>query len=91
MSNIKVKNMLSRSSGKEVSKQFIITHNNKRIFQSYDTTIAIIENGQLTLDVNAMNYSTTTSKYLYAFTISNRKLLTKGIKDGSIKVKDLNK
>lgn len=46
--------------------QFIIYWDNKIIFQSYNSTIAIIENGQLVVGRN-WDYSNTTSKHFYLF------------------------
>lgn len=46
--------------------QFIITNGAEVVFQSYDSTIARIKNGNLTLFSN-WNYSRTTLKYLYLF------------------------
>ena len=51
-----------------VKNQFIIEDENKIIFQSYESTIAIYnrKTHSLTLGKN-WDYSTTTSKYLYMF------------------------
>lgn len=46
--------------------QFILEGEGKTIFQSYDSTIAIIKNGKLTLG-KYWDYSKTTSKHLYLF------------------------
>ncbi len=46
--------------------QFRIYGEGKNIFQSYESTIAIIENGSLTLGRD-WDYSKTTSKHLYLF------------------------
>ena len=46
--------------------QFIIRDGGKTVFQSYDSTIAIYENGVLTLG-HDWDYSKTTSKHLYLF------------------------
>lgn len=46
--------------------QFIIRGEGKNIFQSYDSTIAIIEDNKITLGIN-WDYSHTTLKYLYLF------------------------
>ncbi len=87
---IKVSNMVS-SKGNTVPNQFIIDTNTGSIFQSYSTIIAKYINGNLILDTNAMNYSVTTSRYLYQFTLQNRKQMENGIDNGIIKVRDLNK
>ena len=64
---MKVKNMISKKTGKAIPNQFIITDGNKTYFQSYDTIIAVFDSFDLTLDNNAENYSRTTSKYLAQF------------------------
>lgn len=70
---MKVENMVS-SRGNYVPNQFIITDDKGReIFQSYETTIAIFDHGKITLDTDALDYSSTTSKYLYMFLGMNRK------------------
>ena len=46
--------------------QFIITDTKKVIFQSYDSTIALVEGGKLTLGKD-WDYSITTLKHLYKF------------------------
>lgn len=87
---IKVKNLRSPRSNSPVANQFTITTPTGRIFQSYDTIIAKYEGNQLILDTNALNYSRTTSKYLYQFTNSNRSALLFDIKNGLVLVRDLN-
>lgn len=87
---IKVINMINNS-GNVVHNQFKIYTKTGCIFQSYNTIIAEYNKGQLILDNKAMDYSRTTSKYLFLFTHSNRKELMSGIKNKTIKVKDLNK
>lgn len=68
---MKVRNMVSSSSGREVANQFIITGDSKVVFQSYDSTICIIDYNKegaehITLGRH-WDYSKTTSKYLYQF------------------------
>ena len=46
--------------------QFVLEANGLIVFQSYDSTIAIIEDGELTVGRN-WDYSTTTSKHFYWF------------------------
>ena len=83
---MKVENMVS-SRGNYVPNQFIITDDGMEIFQSYETIIAIKDKGKITLDNNALEYSRTTSKYLYLFLGMDRKEI---IKDSTIIYKDLN-
>ena len=50
---MKVSNMFS-SNGNQVPNQFIIDNGNKKVFQSYNTIVAIKENGKVILDSNAL-------------------------------------
>lgn len=68
---MKVKNMTSNKTGREVANQFIITDENKVVFQSYNSTICIIDYNKkgaehVTLGAD-WDYSNTTRKYLYQF------------------------
>ena len=84
---MKVENMVS-SRGNYVPNQLIITDDDGReIFQSYETIIAIKDKGKITLDNNALEYSRTTSKYLYLFLGMNIKAIKN---DSTIIYKDLN-
>lgn len=56
---IKVSNFYNKN-------QFLIEDDEKLIFQSYDSTVAILENGQLILGKN-WDYSNTTLRHLYKF------------------------
>lgn len=95
---LKVKNMVSASSGREVANQFVITNyddfNNTVTFQSYNSTICVVDfNKQgaerLTLGRH-WDYSRTTSKYLYQFLreyfglSANKKSLETAIKNQDI-------
>jgi hypothetical protein len=87
---MQVRNMTS-AAGNKVANQFIIDNGEGEIFQSYETTIAIRLDGRgILLDNNALNYSQTTSKYLYQFLGLNRKEIEQWIKEGKIKEVDLN-
>ncbi len=87
---MKVYNMTSNSTGREVANQFIIEHEGKVYFQSYQTIIAVKEAGKIIIDTNAENYSRTTSKYLYQFLGTNRKSLLQDVKAGRIVRANLN-
>lgn len=87
---MKVRNMTSNSTGREIANQFIIEDGNKVYFQSYKTVIAVKEAGKITIDTNAENYSRTTSKYLYQFLNTNRKSLLQDVKAGRIIRANLN-
>ena len=96
--NIKANNLYSRN-GNKVPNQIAIVQTKKdyckEIFQSYDTTIASIEykdnKRKILLDTYALEYSRTTSKYLYEFMRMNRKEIQKLIKQNKIKFTNLNK
>ena len=80
------------NNGNQVPNQFIIDSGNKTIFQSYQTIVAIKENGKVTLDSNALEYSNTTLKYLKQFLNTNesKKSLYAKIESGFYQVEDLN-
>tara|TARA_R110000851_G_scaffold114153_4_gene239154 strand:+ start:3312 stop:3605 length:294 start_codon:yes stop_codon:yes gene_type:complete len=94
----KTKNLRS-SNGNFVANQFETIQTKKdyckHIFQSYETIIATIEyknnSKKVLLDNNALNYSRTTSKYLYQFMLMNRQEIEKEIKENKIKLTNLNK
>lgn len=89
MITTKVKNMTSVN-GNKIANQFIIESSRQRIFQSYDSIIAIICDGQVTLDENDWDYSVTTGKYRNQFLGEDKKTTEKKIKDGTYKLADLN-
>ena len=88
---MKLSNMYSNN-GNQVPNQFIIDNGNKTSFQSYKTIVAVKENGKVTLDSNALEYSNTTLKYLKQFlnTSDSKKQLRAKIKSGFYQVEDLN-
>ena len=88
---MKVQNMTS-SNGNKVANQFIIENGNKTVFQSYKTIVAVEENGKITLDIDALDYSATTLKYLKQFlgTTESKKQLQDKIQSGFYHVEDLN-
>lgn len=94
----KVKNLRSRN-GNFVANQYEIIQTKKdyclHTFQSYDTIIAKIEykgiKKSIVFDTHALNYSRTTSKYLYQFMLMNRQEINKLTKDNLITFKNLNK
>lgn len=59
---VKVENLKSNRSYREVPNQYNIIINNMTVFQSYRTVIAAVKNRILYIDKN--KYSVTTSKYL---------------------------
>ena len=88
---MKVSNMYSNN-GNQVPNQFVIDNGNKTLFQSYKTIVAVKENGKVTLDSNALEYSATTLKYLKQFlnTSDSKKQLQAKIENGFYQVEDLN-
>lgn len=68
---MKVKNMISARSGREVANQFVISGDNKIIFQSYDSTICVIDYNKEGVEHITLgrhwDYSNTTMKYLNQF------------------------
>ena len=99
-----VKNLTSQRSGREVSNQFEIRLETRTKlvyqFQSYSTTIAKIvyrrgegytSDRRIYLDNNALDYSRTTSKYLYYWLGFGRKEIQDRIKNKMIILTDLNK
>ncbi len=91
-SYLKVRNMESPRTGQPVANQFIIRGDDGTLtFQSYRTTIATEDaHGRVTLDDGALDYSVTTSKYLYRFLDADRKQVKARIADGTYAVADLN-
>lgn len=86
---MKVQNLTS-ANGNKIANQFEIIYNNKRVFQSYNSIICVIENGIVTLDEYYWNYSKTTGKYRNIFLRETRKKTEKKIKEGIYKLANLN-
>ena len=100
---MRVQNMKS-SNGNAVPNQFIITDEGRgalgnfllrEVFQSYDTVIAerVVWEGEthITLDRDAWDYGTTTSKYRNQFLGETQKETERKIASGEYKLDDLNK
>lgn len=84
-------NQMINNRGNAAANQFILSSANKQVFQSYETLIAEQHNdGKIVLDKSALAYSKTTSKHLFIFLGMDRKLIESRIKEGRIKLKDLN-
>jgi len=96
---MKAYNMKSNNNN-AVANQIVIKNDNEIFFQSYGTTIAkrITNNNvsSIILDEKNWDYSRTTLKYLMRFIFdymhiaTNTKEIRKAIKDGNIKLSDLN-
>lgn len=90
---MKVRNMVS-TNGNTIANQFIIEDGNKLIFQSYHSTICVIDKQCDTVTLGYdWDYSRTTMKYLNQFLNTyvcnldcpcNKKIIEKAIKDGKI-------
>tara|TARA_R100001079_G_scaffold108444_1_gene78914 strand:- start:453 stop:755 length:303 start_codon:yes stop_codon:yes gene_type:complete len=95
---IKVKQLRSATSGRDIPNQFVITEyetGNKKwvrqIFQSYDSIIAWKDDDGFTvLDKNYWDYSRTTGKYRNQFLGEDIKTTRKKIKSGEYRLADLN-
>lgn len=87
---LKVYNMTSERSGREVANQFVIEHGAKTMFQSYDSTIVEIDETEKTVTVYPhWDYSMTTGKYRNQFMCENgfcdmgdKKGFAKAMKEG---------
>jgi hypothetical protein len=87
---------LINDKGNTAANQFVLYNGNTTMFQSYSTIIARSDNGSVTLDSNALDYSRTTSKHLYIFLrqcgwgVHNKAEVQDKIKTGIFKTEDLN-
>lgn len=94
MQNVKVKNMRSVGSNKEVTNQFIIETDEGLYFQSYDSVIAFrafpFSQENVYLDVKMWDYSVTTGKYRNIFLHEDINETRRKIADGTYKLADLN-
>ena len=94
---MKVRQVISESSGCAVANQFIIEgeHNGQKgeIFQSYNTAIAFCpaSGASIVLDKNSWDYSTTTGRYRNQFLGEKKAKTLKKIKSGEYILADLNK
>tara|TARA_R100001460_G_scaffold65447_1_gene105781 strand:- start:635 stop:928 length:294 start_codon:yes stop_codon:yes gene_type:complete len=92
---IKVKQLRSATSGRDIPNQFIITTEDRKIFQSYDSIIAVKinmdnEKDYIMLDKTYWDYSRTTGKYRNQFLGEDIKTTRKKIKSGEYRLADLN-
>lgn len=89
---MKVQNMTSERSGREVANQFEIFTDEGKYFQSYSTVIAFRPlSGKTQLDADKWDYSRTTAKYRNKFLRMTTKEIKANIKSGEIELVDLNK
>jgi hypothetical protein len=84
---------LTNDNGKPVANQFLIIEGNgsKRTFKSYDSIIAVIENGRTFLDSEKWDFSATTGKYRNLFLGETKKETERKIKQGEYILINLNK
>ncbi len=93
---MKVRNMTSKSTGREVANQFVITDDQgNTYFQSYRSIIAKVEPGhplhqQVILDKVYWDYSKTTGKYRNIFLGETKKETERKIKEGIYTLENLN-
>jgi hypothetical protein len=88
---MKVYNMTSNRTGKEVANQFeIVADNGDILFQSYNSIIAKKSKGEITLDSRYWDYSKTTGKYRNAFLRESKAETEAKIKTGEYKLANLN-
>lgn len=85
---------MTSSNGNKVANQFIIENKTNKVFQSYNSIIAIIELGAkkptVYLDEKYWDYSTTTGKYRNLFLGETKKETEKKIASGEYILTNLN-
>ena len=89
---MKVQNMTSPRTGREVANQFIIRDSARTVFQSYSSMIACIDYKNKSIEIGSnWDYSVTTGKYRNQFfsnegwtELACKAGLEKAIKDGKI-------
>tara|TARA_R110002012_G_C11217235_1_gene562100 strand:+ start:239 stop:508 length:270 start_codon:yes stop_codon:yes gene_type:complete len=84
---------ITNNNGNKVANQFIIDDKNKETFQSYDSIIAVRskKTDKITLDSYFWDYSVTTGKYRNQFLGEGINETRKKIKNGTYKLRNLNK
>jgi len=85
----RVKNMTSPSSGREVTKQYIIETNEYILFQSYDSPVVMVSYGAIYIWDDAF-FSTTTGKYRNLFLGEDKKETVAKLKSGEYIAVDFN-
>lgn len=89
---MKVRNMTSNRTGREVPNQFVINDDyGNTFFQSYRTVIAVIRADMSVMLDPDWDYSRTTGKYRNQFLNETRRNTERKIKDGTYKIASLNK
>lgn len=83
-------NNLTSNKGNVIANQFEIRTDKARFFQSYNSIIVKIENGQTYLDSYYYNYSKTTAKYRNIFLGETTKEIESKIANGKYILINLN-
>ena len=93
INSIKVNQLISSRSGREIANQYKIQTPEGVYFQSYESIIAFIRkaDGQTLLDSRWWDYSRTTSKYLNIFLGMDSKEVKRRVKLGEFKLINLNR
>lgn len=86
---MKVTNLTSNK-GNKIANQFKVHTENAIYFQSYNTMIVKIEDGQTYLDADYWDYSKTTGKYRNIFLGEDKKETERKIKSGIYILTNLN-
>lgn len=86
---MKVTNLTSNK-GNKIANQFQVQTENAIYFQSYNSMIVKIENGQTYLDSTFWDYSKTTGKYRNIFLGEDKKETERKIKSGIYILTNLN-
>lgn len=84
-----VRNMES-ANGNDVPNQFIIDGHDFQAFQSYSSIIVLKKGGNIYLDANKWDYSTTTGKYRNMYLGEDKRETERKIKLGAYILADLN-
>ena len=88
---VKVRAMKSPSSGNAVANQFIITTDEGRYFQSYNSVILFVPtSGKIQLDETYWDYSRTTGKYRNEFLGESISVTRAKIDNGTYVLSNLN-
>jgi len=81
---------LTSNAGRDIANKMEIEVGNVRYFQSYDSVIVKVANGDVELDHDTWDYSRTTSKHRNQFLGENTKTVQAKVKSGEYKLVDLN-
>lgn len=95
LADVKVYNMTSYNTEREIPNQFKIHANGGVYFQSYNTVIAFVKDNHVSIIRGGLDYSTTTNKWLYQFLEEeaglwnlNKRKVSKMMESGEIETVD---